>query len=164
MLRSMTATASAVGLCLASVSPLAAQEVRYDAPRGATATLNLRVPLGRAAARPSWGLTASFGQAAGAPAGDGRVAVREWRVADLRFDGSGLRRAELASFDLAHLDRDRRLSLQEGESDGDDTMTYVLIALGALAAGVGIEMLIDDSDSGENEPDETPSPTSPGIG
>ncbi|MGZ8360611.1 MAG: hypothetical protein ACXWUX_08825 [Allosphingosinicella sp.] len=166
MLRNMLATASAVALCLTSVTPLAAQEVRDDAPRGATATLNLRIPLGssRLADRPSFGLTAGYGQATGAPGSDGRVAVRQWRVADLRFDGRGLRRAELATFDLANLAGDPRLGFQDGDDSDDDTLTYILVALAAAAAGVGAEMLIDDSDEESESPDETPGATSPGVG
>jgi hypothetical protein len=166
MLRNMLATASAVALCLASAAPLAAQEVRDDAPRGASATLNLRVPLGpsRAVERPSFGVTAGYGEAAGAPGRDGRAAVRLWRVADLRFDFGGLRRAEVATFDLANLRGDPRLNLQGDDSGDDDTLTYLLIALGAAALGVGAEMLLDDGSEESDSPDDSSSPTSPGIG
>ncbi|MGZ8360610.1 MAG: hypothetical protein ACXWUX_08820 [Allosphingosinicella sp.] len=159
MRRQMIATATAVGLCLASIAPLAAQDHRHDAPRGATATVNVRVPLGARgrAARPSWGLTAGYGQAAGT-APDGSRAVREWRVAELRFDADGLRRAEVATFDLARRGSDRRLYLE----DEANKKTWLIGLLLLLGAGAGLIVLLDDDGESELEVEE-PGPT-PGPG
>jgi hypothetical protein len=153
MLRNLIAAASTAVLCLASVMPLAARDVRHDAPRGASATLNLRVPLGprRTRERPSWGVTAGYGQPTGTHA-DGRRAIREWRVADLRFGGDGLSRAELASFNLANPGSSRRLRLEE---EGMDKKMWLWLPLLLLAGGAAF--LILDSDS-ESEPDPTPTP------
>ena len=119
MVRKFVATAVSTMLCAMSVAPggAAAQEYRFtgfDAPRGLTATVNLRVPLGRQAAadRPTYGLTLGYGRTFAADV-DGRTRSRAMNFADLRFSGrdGALTRASLASFDLAHLDRDRRMNL-----------------------------------------------------
>lgn len=147
------ATVSAA-LCIASVSPALAQEYRpsgFDAPRGATATANLRIPLGAPAkskAEPSYGLTVGLGKTTGTGV-DGRTTTRQVRLADLRFtDGFKLRNAKVASFDLANLDRDRRMNL----SGGGNT---VWIVVGLVAAGVTVCLLAecfegDDDDAVPN--------------
>jgi len=132
MRKFVTATVSAA-LCLACVSPALAQDYRFvgfDAPRGATATANLRIPLGRSAkAKPSYGLSFGMGKAVGAGY-DGRSVTRQLQLADIRFTGKGeLHRARLASFDLAHLDADKRLNM----AGGDGTLWIVV---GVVAAGV----------------------------
>ena len=156
MRKFVTATVSAA-LFMMSVAPgvAAAQEYRfsgYDAPGGVTATVNLRVPLGRApAARPSYGLTLGLGQAVGAGL-DGRVHNRALNVADFRFNDSGLSQARVASFDLASLDRDRRMNLT-----GPGKKTWLL--LGAIVvAGVVICLAADCFDG-----DDEDSPSSPGT-
>lgn len=111
----VAATVSTI-LAASSIAPgaAAAQEYRFggfDAPRGLTATVNLRVPLGREAeaARPTYGLTLGYGRTMGADV-DGRTRERAVNLADLRFGGPQmeLRRASLGAFDLADLDRSRR--------------------------------------------------------
>ena len=90
-----------------------AQDYRFsgfDAPRGATATVNLRVPLGtsrqQADRRMSYGLTLGYGQTVGAPTLDGRTATRSVNLADLRFNNSGeLRNARVV--DTEHLSTDQ---------------------------------------------------------
>jgi hypothetical protein len=122
MVSKLVAATVSAALCTLSVMPgvAAAQEYRFsgfDAPRGITATVNLRMPLGReaAATRPSYGLTLGYGQTV-APGLDGRTSTRPINFADLRFTGGGdLAQARLASFDLAHLDRDRRLNMVGGK-------------------------------------------------
>jgi|SRR5687768_16828608 len=155
----VTATASAA-LCLMSVAPgvAAAQEHRFtgfDAPRGVTATVNLRVPFGRtpSAGRASYGLTLRYGQSYGTGL-DGRTATRSMNIADLRFTGDDARlsQARLAGFDLANLDQDRRMNLGPG---GKKTWLIlgILIALGVILC---VTEFCDDDD------DQSDGATSPG--
>ena len=150
MRKFVTATVSAA-LCLASVTPAMAQNYRaegFDGPRGANATLNLRIPLGKAAkAKPTYGLTFGMGKTVGAGF-DGRPITRQLTVGDIRFDQRGeLNRAQLASFDLAHLDADKRMNLT-----GEDNTLWIVVGL--VAAGVAVCLLADcfggDDDSSSN--------------
>jgi hypothetical protein len=139
MRKFVTATVSAV-LCLASIAPAAAQNYRaegFDGPRGLNATVNMRIPLGRdARPKPSYGLTFGMGKTVGAGL-DGRPVNRQLTMGDIRFNQQGkLRKARLASFDLAHLDADRRMNL----TGGDPTLWIVV---GAVAAGVAVCLLSD---------------------
>ena len=117
MVRKLVSATVSAALCMLSVAPAMAQDYRFtgfDAPRGATATVNLRVPLGMSRQqtdrRMSYGVTLGYGQTAGSPALDGRTTTRAVNLADLRFNNSGeLRNARVASFDLANLDRDRQV-------------------------------------------------------
>jgi hypothetical protein len=154
MRKLVSATVSAA-LCLASLAPgiAAAQEYRFtgfEAPRGATATVNLRVPLGSAAhRRPSYGLTLSYGQPSGATL-DGRETRRALNLADIRFTGDELSQARLATFDLANLDRDRRMNMAAG---GKKTwiLVGILIALGVI---ICVAELCDGD--GNDEPSNSP--------
>ena len=119
MLRKLVVATVSTVLAISPIAPgvAAAQEYRFtgmDAPRGLAATVNLRVPLGRqaSAGRPTYGLTLGYGRTY-ADDVDGRTRSRAMNFADLRFSGRNmeLTRASLASFDLAHLDRDRRMNL-----------------------------------------------------
>ena len=145
----VSATVSAA-LCLWSVAPgmAAAQEYRFagfDAPRGATATVNLRVPMGREhRERASYGLTLGYGQELGAPGLTGRTTTRAVNVADFRFAGNELRNARVASLDLANLDRDRRFN---NLTAGGNT---VWIVLGLVAAGVAVCVLAECFDGDDN--------------
>ncbi|MGQ0558433.1 MAG: hypothetical protein ACT4OE_02435, partial [Sphingosinicella sp.] len=61
-MRGTVMTAAAAAVCLAAIAPSAALALEYrftgfDAPRGAAATLNLRVPLGSQRQRATAGLT-----------------------------------------------------------------------------------------------------------
>src|SRR5688572_21913988 len=106
MVRKFVSATVSAALCMLSVMPgvAAAQDYRFtgfDAPRGATATVNLRVPMGREnARRASYGLTLGYGQTMGTQDLDGRTMTRAVNLADLRFTGSELRQARVASFDL----------------------------------------------------------------
>ena len=88
MVRKFVSATVSAALCMLSVAPAMAQDYRFtgfDAPRGATATVNLRVPLGtqsRRAARPSYGLTMGYGQTVGSQALDGQTATRAVTLAD----------------------------------------------------------------------------------
>jgi len=137
MSKFVAATVSAA-LCMTSMLPgvAAAQEHRFtgfDAPRGATATVNLRIPLGpEQRSRPSYGLTLGYGQTM-APGVDGRTASRAINFADIRFTGEAprLSQARFAGFDLVNLDQDRRLNMVGG---GKKTWLIlgILIALGVI--------------------------------
>jgi hypothetical protein len=148
----VTATVSAA-LCMTSVMPgiAAAQEHRFagfDAPRGATATVNLRVPLGPSTrSRASYGVTLSYGQAAGADL-SGRTVTRRLNVADFRFSGEQprLSQARLAGFDLANLDKNRRMNMVGGKK------TLLWIGLLVLA-GIIICVAAGCFDSEGNEVD-----------
>ncbi len=142
MMKRFIAATVSVALCVLPVAAAAAQDYRFagfDAPRGATATANLRIPLGidRARAVPNYGLTLGLGRTMGSQELDGRTVSRAITFADLRFTGEGLQKAEVASFNLANLDRDRRLNLM---GDGNDTLWIVG---GLVVAGVAICLLAD---------------------
>jgi hypothetical protein len=115
-----------------------------------TATANLRLPLGvRKTSGPTYGLTFGVGKPMGAGY-DGRLVTRELRLADIRFSGSArLERAQVASFDLANLDKDKRMNLM----GGDNTL---LIVAGVVAIGVGVCLLaecFDDDDDDDDDDD-----------
>ena len=145
MVRKLVSATVSAALCMLSVAPAMAQDYRFtgfDAPRGATATVNLRVPLGmtrqQTDRRMSYGFTLGYGQTAGSPALDGRTTTRAVNLADLRFNNSGeVRNARVASFDLANLDRDRRVNNLNGE------VSTVWIVVGLVAAGVAVCLLAD---------------------
>ena len=139
MRKCVAATVSAA-LCLASIAPAAAQNYRaegFDGPRGANATLNLRIPLGKAGkAKPSYGLTFGMGKTVGAGL-DGRPVRRQLTLGDIRFNPEGkLSKAHLASFDLAHLDSDKRMNLT-----GEGNTLWIVVGL--VAAGVAVCLLAD---------------------
>ena len=154
MVRKLVAATVSAALCTASLVPgiAAAQEYRFsnDAPRGASATLNLRVPFGpNQRQRTSYGLTLGYGQTV-APGIDGRTSTRAINVADFRFNTRGeLRQARVAAFDLANLDRSQRRMNLTGEGN------TMWIVVGLVAAGVAICLLADcfdgdDDDSSSN--------------
>ena len=151
MVRKLLSATVSAALCTMSVAPAMAQDYRYsgfDAPRGATATLNLRVPLGaqrQEQRRPSYGFTLGYGQTAGAPALDGTTVRRQVNVADFRFSEDGLSNARVAGFDLANLDRDRRFNNLTG---GTSTLWIVV---GLVAAGVAVCLLADCFEGDEED-------------
>lgn len=153
--KSIAATVSAA-LCLASVTPAFAQnytESVVQAPLGATATLNFRMPLGAGPAvkEPTYGLTLGYGQLVGAGQ-DGQALTREVKVADLRFGTDGyIRQANVASFDLANMDEDRRFDGLTGE---DNTLWIVV---GLVAAGVAVCLLADCFEGDDDEDSESSS-------
>ena len=147
----VSATVSAA-LCIASVVPgmAAAQDYRFtgfDAPQGATASVNLRVPLStarQARERMSYGLTLGYGRTVGGPSMDGTTATRGVNVADLRFDGQGeVRNARIAGFDLANLDRSRAMHMA-----GGGKKTWLII--GALVVGGVLICLAADCFDGDD--------------
>ena len=157
MVRKFVSATVSAALCIMSVAPgvAAAQDYRFtgfDGPRGATVTMNLRVPLGTArqtADRMSYGLTFGYGQSVGSPTLDGLTLTRRVNVADIRFNRGGeLRTARLAGFDLANLDRSRVMNLT-----GGGKKTWLIIG-GILVAGVVICLAADCFDG-----DETDSPS-----
>lgn len=144
----LTATVSAA-LSIASVSPALAQDHRFagsDAPRGLTATANVRIPLGREAKarRPSYGLSLGLGREVGAGY-DGRPVTRSIRLADLRFSGEGrVSQARLAGVDLSDPAGKQRMNLM----GGGGTAWFVL---GAVAAAAGICLLTDCLGEGDDD-------------
>ena len=155
MVRKFVSATVSAALCMLSVAPgiAAAQDYRFtgfDAPRGATVTLNLRVPLGTAqqtADRMSYGLTLGYGQSIGSPTLDGLTMTRRVNVADIRFNRSGeLRTARLTGFDLANLDRSRAMNLT-----GGGKKTWLIIG-GLIVAGVVICLAADCFDGDEDSP------------
>lgn len=149
----VTATASAA-LCLSSVSPALAQNYAFtgfDAPRGATATVNFKVPLdqGRHKAKPTYGLTFGYGQTVGSPDLDGRTISRGMQLADFRFDGEKMAKAQVMSFDLANLDKDRRLNMFD---DGEGNSAWIIV--GVVAAGVAICLLAGCFDGDDDDDDD----------
>ena len=148
MVRKIVSATVSVALCLASMTPAFAQDYRYsgfEAPKGATATANLRIPLGREAkAKPTYGLTFGIGKSNGADL-DGRTLTREIRLADFRFGTDGrMKQANVASFDLANLDQDRRMNLT-----GEGNTLWIVVGL--VAAGVAICLLADCFESDDEE-------------
>lgn len=156
MMRKVLSASVATALVFGSVTPAFAQNYAFDraqAPLGATATLNFKVPLGVAPTKErkaSYGLTLGYGQRLDSLTQDGRIATRQAKLADIRFsaDDAKLQKAEFASFDLANLDKDKRLNLGPGGSmDG----TTWLIVGGLVAAGVIIWVLADDDDDDDDD-------------
>jgi len=154
MVRKFVSATVSAALCMMTVAPgiAAAQDYRFtgfDAPQGATATVNLRVPLAterQARQRMSYGLTLGYGSTAGAQALDGTTVTRQINVADLRFNGQGeVRNARVLSFDLANLDRDRRFNNLTGEGN------TLWIVVGLVAAGVAICLLADCFDGDDED-------------
>lgn len=143
MMRKFLFASVATGLLFGSVAPAFAQSYAFataQPPLGATATLNFKVPLGFARAKPkkaSYGLTLSYGQRLDTLTSDGRFAVRQAKLADIRFAGKfKLSRAEVATFDLANLDKDPRLNM--GPTDGKGKETTWLWVGGLVLVGVGV--------------------------
>ncbi len=153
MVRKLVSATVSAALCTLSVAPgvAAAQDHRFtgfDAPQGATATVNLRIPFGGRAerSRPSYGFTLGYGQVMGGPSVDGRTMTRSVNLADIRFNQSGeLRNARLAGFDLANLDRDRRMNLTGGGST-----TWLIV--GVIAGGVAACLLLECFDGNDDDP------------
>ena len=160
MEREIVAGLAAFALCLGSATPALAQDYRFagfDGPRGASATVDLRVPLGAARhrSRPTLGLTLGFSRTVGT-ASDGAPIVRRMPLVDLRASDAGLTRARVASFDLAHLDHYRQLNL-----DGGKKATWVLVAGVAAAAAAACLVVgcFDDDDEPDEDTDTPESPT-----
>jgi hypothetical protein len=159
MMRKFLSASVATALLVGSVSPAMAQSFMTDlqAPMGATATVNFKVPLGAAPARErkaTYGLTLGYGQQINSLTADGRPMVRQARLADFRFtDGFKLHKAEVASFDLANLDKDRRLNM--GPDSGKDSTTWIIIGLVVAGAVVCVAA---DCFGGDDDDDEDESP------
>lgn len=158
MMRKFLSAATAMALVVGSVTPAFAQSnyAAFQAPPGAMATINLKVPLGAAteqAKKPNYGLTLAYGQELDMLTLDERQAVRSMPMIDVRFTGPlKLQKAEVMTFDLANLKDDKRLKLM---GEGDNTLWIVV---GLVAAGVAICLLADcfegDDDNNDDEDDE----------
>lgn len=123
MIKPIILAASAAAV-VASASPVCADPFTSsldEAPRGASATVNIRIPFGprtTATEEPSYGLSFNYGRSYGSPDLDNRVMTRAITLGDLRFNADGLAKAQVASFDLADFGRDTpkdpRMNLFEG--------------------------------------------------
>ena len=161
MMRKFVSASLATALLLGSVSPAFAQNYAFapdQAPLGMTATFNLKVPLGAAPTKerkPNYGLTFGYNHSLNSLTEDGRIATHQAKLADFRFtDGFKLWKAEVATFDLANLDKDPRLNLADDSMGGT---TWIVVGL--VAAGVAVCLLADcfdgdDDDEDEDEDDE----------
>ena len=156
MIRKIVSASTAIALVLGSVSPAFAQSYAMmpdqQAPLGATATINLKVPLGAApskARKASYGLTLGYGRQLDSLTADGRIAVRHVDFADIRFtDSFKLQKAEVATFDLANLDQDKRLNMMEGK----DSTTWIIVGLVAVGAVIWLVSRDDDDDDDDDDP------------
>lgn len=123
-----------------------------DAPRGAAALANLRIPLGAAPERteePAFGLTFGFGRANGADGLTARMTTRQIRLVDLRLDrGARFTNARVAGFDLANLDDDKRLNL----FGGSNSTPWVIG--GVLVVGLGVCLLAECFDGDDKQDDD----------
>ena len=108
-----------------------------EAARGATARINVRVPLdGRETVEndPTVGFTMAYGQQVGPTGFDGSRDVRNVEMIDLRFDEQGPRTFEVANLQVSDFGRDdlatetTRMSL-----DGDSPTTYMIGSVVILA-------------------------------
>ncbi|HYD12602.1 MAG TPA: hypothetical protein VEC11_07125 [Allosphingosinicella sp.] len=156
MVRKIVSATVSAALCMMSVAPAMAQEHRFtgfDAPRGASIALNLRIPLGNAQQsreRMSYGLTLGYGQSVGSPTLDGTTITRRVNFADIRLNREGaLRTARFAGFDLANLDRSRAMNLV-----GGGKKTWLLIG-GIIVAGVVICLAADCFDGDDDSPSDS---------
>ena len=158
-MRKFVAATVSAALCMTSLLPgiAAAQEHRFtgfDAPSGATATVNLRIPLGpRQRNQASYGLTLGYGQPVAAGI-DGRTVTRAFNFAEFRFAGEEprLSQARIAGFDLANLDQYRRLNMV----GGGKKKTWLLI--GGVLVLVLIGCLVEFCDGDDNSPSGTSTP------
>lgn len=139
MVRHMSIAALFTALSIAS-TPAAAQDYRFagfETPRGATATANYRIPLG-ARAKPSYGVSLSYGHTLGSQALDGRIRTRGFKLADLRFERGGkIERAELATLNLEDLKNDPRVKMNP-----DGSPDTLLIVGGVVVVGVIVLLVI----------------------
>jgi len=150
MLRKFVSATVSAALLFASAAPAMAQEYRFagfDSPRGVSATVNLRVPLDQnreRTRRASYGINAAWGRTMPLATMDNSTTTRAVNLAEIRFSGDELRRAQVLGFDV----RDptavqRRMNL----TGGDNTLWIVV---GLVAAGVAVCLLADcfeDDDS-----------------
>ena len=155
MIRKVLSASVATALIFGTVTPAFAENDAFSpvqAPLGATATLNLKVPLGAAPTqkrKATYGLTMAYGQRTNSVTDDGRIATRSAKLADIRFAAgdSKLQKAEFATFNLANLDKDKRLNLgPDGSMDG----TTWLVLGGLVAAGVIIWLVARDDDDDDD--------------
>ena len=135
-MRNIVSAAAAAALCMLSVQPAPAQDHRFtgfDAPRGATATVNIRVPLGERGrqAAPSYGVTLRHGRPVGPAAMDERgPRTRAVDLVDFRFVGGEFRNARLGAFDLAGPGRGERMNLSP--SVEEKSVLFALLAAALL--------------------------------
>jgi hypothetical protein len=166
MLNKITAGTLSIAICLASASPALGQDYRFtgfDPPRGATATVNLRIPLGSRpgvrAERPNLGLTIGYGREQPTSEPGGQSPVGQIGLLDLRLDQAGLQRARLAGLDL----REPLGTPLHLTDDGGVKSAALLLFFGALTFAAFGFLAFDGNGDDEDE-EESPPPETPGLG
>ena len=155
----LMAGAVSASLCLTPTLARAQEHrlIGFEPPRGASATVNVRVPLGgRAGARssrPTIGLSAGYGWTQGDRNPGQPGSVRRVDLLDLRLDRRGIERARLAGLDLGGL-ADDRLPINPGEGGKKATVYLFFFLLLAIAAG--IVLTEGDGQGGARPPVYTP--------
>ena len=149
MVRKLVSATVSAALCLAPAAAFAQNNLTpvevVQAPLGATGALNLRIALGggKNLEEPTYGLTFGMGRLNGMNS-QGGAQTSEVRLADIRFNSSGLRQANVASFDLANLDQDRRFDELAGRGN------TLWIVVGLVAAGAAVCLLAECFDGDDN--------------
>lgn len=154
MLRKFVSATVSAALLFASAAPAMAQEYRFtgfDSPRGVSATVNLRVPLDQnreRTRRTSYGVNAAWGRTMPLATMDNATTTRAVNLAEIRFSGDELRRAQLLGFDV----RDPTAAQRRLNLDGEGNTLWIVVGL--VAAGVAICLLADcfedDDESSSN--------------
>ena len=156
--KSVSATVS-VALCLMSVSPALAQEYRFtgfDPPQGATATVNLRVPIGNdrndQRRQPTYGLTLGYGYDMGGPNMNGRTMTREPQPGRLPLQGDPNCRMRGSSPSTSPISI-RTVASTISRTATDNTW---LIVGGIVVAGLVICLLADCFGGDDDDEDDDP--------
>jgi hypothetical protein len=146
---------------IAYATPAQAQEhfrfAGFDGPRGANATINVRIPFGTDSprSRPTVGIAIGFGRTIVPDRVEGRPFIRQVRLADFRFSEAGLGHLRIAGFDLANLDQNGRL-----HAGPKSKSAVVGVGAVAVAAAVCLAAGCLDDDSDETSDSEPTGPTS----
>lgn len=163
MMRDLIAGTAMLALCTSSLAPALAQEHRFagfDAPRGTTAAVRLRIPLGGSqgrARRPSVGFTLGQGIEQAETNPGGGTSTRQLRLLELSLDREGIRDARLAGFDIRALEGQQpRLGI------AGDTKNGAVIFLAFLLSVLAGIILLDGGDRDDRPPPDYEPPSTGG--
>ena len=167
MKRELTAGAAILALCSTSLGPAHGQEHRFagfDTPRGTTAAVRVRIPIGGSeprARRPSVAFTLDRGLEQGGADGRGGTATRPLRLLEFSLDRAGLQRARLAGLDIRTPAGDQLLLGGEGNAKNSIFLFFAFF----LCVLTGV-ILLEDGDGGRRTPPDyvPPPPTAPSDG